>query len=513
VTEPDTSSRDATSSTLKRDLDALVRRARKGFVSRAAAVERSDALRLVPALLLVVPGLVLTYQAIQHFVGMPRVTVPWWGLALATVAVPALYLLMRLIAFERPTLGRADALASFDDAIGSKDLLLAADEFRREETSHGESRGFKDAVLEEAATAMPQALGVEVPGGKTTAPAFSEWLRLGGAAALGVLLVTLLGQPASVGAPGAAATTEVAEAPTEEPEVRPPDRDPTQGPEPVKPEPREPDTRKPLRESTDATPRPLTDLSDEMREAQGKTQSGQSAAAESTSGANDSRGAPSNQGPSGKPNEQKNKPVKPGAPKPKKPDTDDEKKPEEESLQESGSTSGRGASKGSNKNPVASDWKSKDQVAPDEEDDIEDDEEVDDDESESEARGGMQPNLRDRRPPVSRDLSIGFGNQPSPDANGRGGPSEGKKSRGVASLVLGVPIPDRIKGQPNPGRTKVTQERVEPRGEPADAAVAEARTPRAAPVGHRPVPELSPWWRSFLRTYFLRQRAAPEDQR
>ena len=76
---------------------------------------------------------------------------------------------------------------------------------------------------------------------------------------------------------------------------------------------------------------------------------------------------------------------------------------------------------------------------------------------------GLQPNMRDRRPAANRDLTIGFGNEPNPDANGRGGPSEQKKSRGVASLVLGVPIPDHVKGPPNPGRTKITQERVQPR--------------------------------------------------
>ena len=52
-------------------------------------------------------------------------------------------------------------------------------------------------------------------------------------------------------------------------------------------------------------------------------------------------------------------------------------------------------------------------------------------------------------------MQIGFGNRPSPDANGRGGPSQAKKSRGTASLILGVPIPDHIKGQPNPGKTKI----------------------------------------------------------
>ncbi|MEZ5975101.1 MAG: hypothetical protein R3E96_09730 [Planctomycetota bacterium] len=80
---------------------------------------------------------------------------------------------------------------------------------------------------------------------------------------------------------------------------------------------------------------------------------------------------------------------------------------------------------------------------------------------------------------MSRDLQIAFGNRPNPDANGRGGPSEQKKSRGVASLVLGVPIPDRVKGQPGKGPTKVTQERVQPQAESPETATAGARRPGA----------------------------------
>ena len=123
----------------------------------------------------------------------------------------------------------------------------------------------------------------------------------------------------------------------------------------------------------------------------------------------------------------------------------------------------------------------------------------------------MQPHLRDRRPPVNRDLGIGFGNQKNPDANGRGGPSEMKKSRGTASLVLGVPIPDRVKGQPNPGKTKITQERVEPQAESVAGANASARSPRGAPIGHVANPELAPWMRDLVRAYFRAIRPAPAN--
>ena len=87
-----------------------------------------------------------------------------------------------------------------------------------------------------------------------------------------------------------------------------------------------------------------------------------------------------------------------------------------------------------------------------------------------------------------------------------------KKSRGVASLVLGVPIPDHIKGRPNAGKTKITQERVEPKVEDSTAATATARSPRKAPFGHFANPELAPWMRDLIRTYFKAIRAPSKPQ-
>ena len=108
---------------------------------------------------------------------------------------------------------------------------------------------------------------------------------------------------------------------------------------------------------------------------------------------------------------------------------------------------------------------------------------------------------------MNRDLGIGFGNQKNPDANGRGGPSEQKKSRGVASLVLGVPIPDHVKGRPNPGKTKITQERVEPMAEDAEPVTAGERRQRETPVGHLSRPDLLPWMRDLLKSYYLSLRS------
>ena len=261
-------------------------------------------------------------------------------------------------------------------------------------------------------------------------------------------------------------------------------------------------------QGADAKPsKPSPDLSDEVKESAGKSGVGQSAGAQSTSPASQSRSSPSNQGQSSKPEKPSTKKAKKGKrPQAKKVPDPDKKKEEEE---DAGSTAGRGSSKGSNKNPTTSAWKSKDQVTNEDDQEIEDDEESEDDEEEQESRGGVQPHMRDRRPPVSRDLQIGFGNRSNPDANGRGGPSQQKKSRGVASLVLGVPIPDRIKGQPGPGPTKVTQERVEPQAESPDPLPAKKRTARKEPLGPLAKPSLDPWMRKVVTAYFLARRAKP----
>ncbi len=249
-------------------------------------------------------------------------------------------------------------------------------------------------------------------------------------------------------------------------------------------------------------------LSSEIKKTKGTMGAGQSADAASASGASQARGAASNQAQTSKANKKPGKSKKKKKnKKPKKPDSEPTppKKPEEDS----GHTAGRGAASGSNKSPSASPWSSKDQVTSDDEEDLEDDEEVDDEFDNSDARGGVQPHLRDRRPPVNRDLGIGFGNQKNPDANGRGGPSELKKSRGVASLVLGVPIPDHVKGRPNPGKTKITQERVEPKVEEATAVKATPRPAREAPVGHVNRFDLEPWMRDLIRSYYRFIRPKP----
>ncbi|MHC4939515.1 MAG: hypothetical protein ACYTHK_11140 [Planctomycetota bacterium] len=226
--------------------------------------------------------------------------------------------------------------------------------------------------------------------------------------------------------------------------------------------------------------------------------SGAQARSADASGAPSAAGQASTQKLKSKPREskarKKKKPKSKGAP------------PRTPPRRDSGATSGSAKSSGSSKNPTVSAWKTQDTPPDHLEEPEADDEELDDESEDSESRGGMQPNLRSRKPPVNRDLGIGFGNRASKRANGRGGASPRKKSRGTASLVLGVPVPDHIKGQPNPGMTKVTRERGEPEREKAEPVQAGPRTKRNAPAGAVPRAELPPWMQELVRRYFLTEQ-------
>ena len=169
--------------------------------------------------------------------------------------------------------------------------------------------------------------------------------------------------------------------------------------------------------------------------------------------------------------------------------------------------------KGASRSPTASDWSSKDQIVTEDDEEFDENEDVDDEEDESDARGGLQPNLRQRKPPVNRDLNIGFGSsKPPPFANGRGGPGLPKKQRGVAQLVLGVPYPDHITGQPNPGMTKVTQERIEPQSSPSPNITAESRRPRLAQMGRLFRSILEPWMQDLVRDFFDSRRQENNEE-
>lgn len=450
------------------------------------------------------PGAVVALQLALAAAGRTPRLLSWPALALLALAAPPLAG-AALAAASGASPSRRRALALADRRLGLADRLSAADEF----LGRPALGPFERAAIEDARQAARRAAEADL----TIAPAIERPSPLRALATLATALVLILISahlaalgPVAAGRPGApGAGDTVARGPAlAGTERRSPDPSPP-GREPAAEHAAE---RRAEAKGSARAPAPARGLegalSEREKRSSGSTSRGRSAEARSTSGASDARGAPSSQGQVAKAQEGRPKPPGPEPARKAAARPAAERKLEAEDP--AGATAGRGASKGSAKNTVVSDWSSRDQVATPDDAEVELDEDVDDEEEEQESRGGVQPSLRDRRPPVSRDLRIGFGNRPSPDANGRGGPSQPKKSRGVASLVLGVPIPDRVKGQPNPGKTKITQERVEPETEDAEPTEAASRGRRAAPAGVLPSPILEPWARSFLSRYFLSLR-------
>jgi hypothetical protein len=471
-----------------------IRRARVRTAFARAARRAWSLLLLVPLVFAVVEG--------SRFVaGGPPSALGFWQLLGLSILSPVLWLGWAAGVAAHRAVSRRDALGATDELLGDGDRLLTAEELL-ERPVHS---AFARAALADARPFAVQA--------KSAALAFPfEPLGFAGRekALVGaaVLLIALAATFAELGSPIVVRhQDELASVPdlARLDPIRGGAEDDVSPPAPAVSRPEEA-SREPVSNAEAAGLESRAsegELPQETKRTEGKTGAGRSSQTESTSGASEARGAPTNQSQTSRAGEKK--PPKPGKEPERKPGTKPTE-PKKADEQDSGSTAGRGSSRGSNKNPVATDWQSKDQVTAPDDQEIDADEEIDDEDEEQESRGGVQPHLRDRRPPVSRDLQIGFGNRPSPDANGRGGPSEPKKSRGTASLVLGVPIPDRVKGQPNPGRTKITQERIEPRPEDAGEITASPREPRELPVGVHRRGALAPWMRELVRGYFLDRR-------
>jgi hypothetical protein len=485
---------------LRRELDELTREATRHIKGARVRSAFTAGVRQALPFMLFVPAVWLGLRALSGLSGAGLDQLAGWWVVPATLLVPLGLLLVAVVSALFAVVERRDALAAIDQELGLADRLVTADEFLRFE----QPSPFVEAALEDAMRIAPSARDAAL---RLAHEPLGLGRREAWVVAASVVMLLLAGWISERERTSAEQGREAAGVSQELAGLDLVDEDDLQRPEPQPgAEREEPELRTgpPSKADGAQTRRDKAgDISDQTKESEGKTGEGRSSDAESTSGASESRGMPSNQSQKSSAGEKPKKKDSKKKPKPPAELQPTEKKNAEEN---SGSTAGKGSSKGSNKNPAASKWSSKDQVTTEDDQEIEDDEDTEDEEEDQESRGGVQPNLRDRKPPVSRDLRIGFGNQKNPDANGRGGPSEAKKSRGTASLVLGVPIPDRVKGQPNPGKTKITQERIEPKAEESSAIEASPRRAREAAAGHLQERELTPWMRTLVREYFLTLR-------
>jgi hypothetical protein len=111
----------------------------------------------------------------------------------------------------------------------------------------------------------------------------------------------------------------------------------------------------------------------------------------------------------------------------------------------------RGAAPGANAGRSATgETDSRDQPAGDDELMPGDEPPPTDEVEQNQQRGGLRASLLDRRAAASRELGI-TGPKSGRPGTGRGGPTPRKKSRGTASMIVGVPVPDFLAGQRRPG--------------------------------------------------------------
>ena len=472
-----------------------------------ASGQRSFVQRHVPTaltLLLIVPIAALLAQAGRWLAGFGAGTLlslPLW-IAL-TVLMPAVWLGLKVVMF-RVSIDRRKALLAADEQLGSSERITTADDFMdRDQTD-----GFMQAAVDDAAHWAKQGRDTRLESNLPGIPKLRRALLSVPVSIAMLSLVVFLAQfhrpsrgtPQVAERPQAISMAPTAVTPTrnDKPEVQTPE---PESPNERKESPRDPRKQRAVNRQGAAN----AAIPENAEESQGKLNQGETRESQQSSNPSSARGAPSASGqPSKSDDETKPRKKKKQV---KKPDQDRKKKQRKQEEKPSGATAGQGSSKGSDNNAAPSDWASTSQAATPEDENLEDEDEVDDEEEEQESRGGVQPNMRDRRTPVNRDLQIGFGsNRPNPDANGRGGPGGQKKSRGVASLVLGVPIPDRVNGQPNKGRIRITQQRITPEPEQSDPVPAQQRAVRNGPVGPIHHPDLSPWLQNLIRRYFLEQR-------
>ncbi|MFT7619873.1 MAG: hypothetical protein ACI97A_003530 [Planctomycetota bacterium] len=447
--------------------------------------------RVLP-LVVVIPGIYALFSLCLRSVGADFRPSLWWIVG-ASIGYPA----SLLIAFWRRGLKKKVpdrlALAAIDDELHLNDRLSAAHEF----LAADERSSFMEAAIEDARQRIDEAKKAEIA---VAAPTLSfrpkQALWLGAAVLLIAIGAAINVQNPSVANRstsdvGTMAENEVIDLNDDKQKKKRREKTEQRKENPL--EDRKASGRK--NGGSDETPA-------EKKASKGKVGLGKSAQAQSAGGQSSGEGAASAQAQPTKGGAKK-KPKK--QPTKKKDSSNKKNKPQGSppDEKESVASAGRGRGKGASRSPTASDWSSKDQIVSDEDEEFDEDEDIDDDEEESDARGGVQPNLRQRKPPVNRDLNIGFGGgKPPPFANGRGGPGLPKKQRGVAQLILGVPFPDQITGQPNPGMTKVTQERIEPQATDAKKITAEARKARATPIGQLKHRVLKPWMQDLVREFY-----------
>ena len=408
-----------------------------------------------------------------------------------------------LFHFVTHPVDRRVSLALFDRQLGCRDRIQAADEFSRIDRP----TRFQLAAIHDAGLFVGRALDARLEPVRIGAPGFSAANRRHGLYAVGLLLGAMLidGRipPVGAGGPGPVETVLAEARVSSEPdaEARSAAAE-TERMRAALATPRRARTAADREETDVAAPA----LHQAANVASAATVSSRSGAGGAVSQQRRSDNAGANAaGQAASPRRPERPPARNRRPQDKQPPSEREFAENDESS--SGLTSGQGSSGGSR--TAASDKQAAANKAQRDEsnDEVYDDAEEEEDE-EQQAAAAARPLLNQRKAPVDRSLTpSGNANRENDRANGRSGPGGLKKTRGVAAMLLGVPLPDQLRGQANPGRMKVQRERAAPEAKLAGDVPASDRGEIDGSIGPLAHQGLSPWMQDVVRDYFLAERA------
>ena len=463
------------------------------------------------------------FQVLGQYATLSYGFSPFLSLAvlLAVVLVVAIpFVFIGLWAFFGFSFGRVDrqtSLALFDRELGLKDRLQSADEFRLKE----QATPFEQAAITDAMPHAEQALQTRLANIEIAKPAMDtiKWPLV-----FAAMFIFVLGLSTN-GLQFEKSTLELAMVSPEdhvdphesEEEVKPPVFPDEKSTEQDVPEPDAPiaEEQKPteMKKATEATnsESSLAESEEAQSVPQQTSESGLSASA---SKQNQPGQAASNIAGLGNEKQKEEEEVaKKKESKKSKPEKENDSKEEEKDDSASGIAGGKGT--GSGKQSASTEMLEQHSRSLEDDFDQDVDQESDDEEDEEqEAASAAKPMLNQRKAPVDRQLTpSGVGFEENEDANGRGGPGGLKKTRGVAAMLLGVPMPDKLRSQINVGRIKVQRERSIPIPNQVQTTNSENRGQMDDSVGTFSRTELKPWMRDVAKKYFLdlRQNNNPDN--
>jgi len=491
---------------LQQRLDQLVDRATKHLGSWSMGKEFRAAAEPALVGLLLVPLLLLVIQVFEVFTSYRLWSPTFLECVILSVLPPVLYVVAKMVvSYLSGSVDRPTALALYDRQLVLKDRLVTADQFL-----HVDDRDcFTAAAIEDAAPYVDKAMAIDLD---TVALSFerirqSYWLYV--PAALAILLLTVWigslpslfeendGQLALLDAGGVPLGTTTAAADVTPRVVDRPDSSPRQ--------------TEIEQKSSDLPPAGSDTAADagdsDTRAGEGPRSESDAVGKSGNSGGHSAKQASSNdEQRESQSSEKKNAVAK------TKPQNRSAPKQEEGLAATAGEISGEPAADDS-AIPAAHSDSDADEGGPSDDprrgSPNDSNERSDDQDGEGDPTTGGGDNSSDRSVRDSNNSELT--EQPGPESTGGrpsapGGSKAHKKSRGVMSMILGVPLPDKIAGSPGAGQVKTIQEKTEPKEENAVAVDAQYRTERATAVGYLEHPDFSLSMQALIQNYFLHIR-------